>query len=56
MSVANGDVNGDAVSDLMVGAPGFTDGLPGYAAMFFGTEAKIRLTITAKRWSHRDSA
>jgi hypothetical protein len=48
MSVANADVNGDAVSDLLVGAPGFTDGLPGYAAMFFGTEAKIRLTITPR--------
>jgi hypothetical protein len=48
MSVASGHVNGDTVSDLIVGAPGFTDGLPGYAAMFFGTEAKFRLTITPR--------
>jgi hypothetical protein len=48
MSVANGDANGDGMSDLIVGATGFTDGLPGYAAIFFGTEARIRLTITPR--------
>ncbi len=48
MSVAGGDVNGNGASDLMVGAPGFTDGLSGYAAIFFGTPRTangIRLTI-----------
>jgi len=37
MSVAAGDLNGDGVGDLIVGAPQFADGEPGYTAIFFGT-------------------
>jgi len=48
MSVASGDLKGDGGSDIMIGAPGFTDGLPGYAATFFGRQAKLRLTITPR--------
>jgi FG-GAP repeat protein len=36
LSVAVGDVNGDEASDVLLGAPQFTDGAPGYAAIFFG--------------------
>ena len=51
MSVASGDANGDGASDVMIGAPGFTDGLPGYVAMFFGSGGAgngLRLTITPR--------
>jgi hypothetical protein len=37
MSVAAGDLNGDGVGDLIIGAPQFADGDPGYTAIFFGT-------------------
>jgi hypothetical protein len=37
MSVAAADLNGDGVGDLIIGAPQFADGDPGYAAIFFGT-------------------
>lgn len=36
LSVAAGDVNGDDVSDVLLGAPQFTDGAPGYATIVFG--------------------
>ena len=37
MSVAADDLNGDGVGDLIIGAPQFADGDPGYTAIFFGT-------------------
>lgn len=37
LSVAGGDLNGDGVGDLIIGAPQFADGDPGYTAIFFGT-------------------
>ncbi len=49
MSIAGGDVNGDGTGDFLIGAPQFTDGAPGYAALIFGTPAALpdlRLEIT----------
>ncbi len=37
--VSAGDVDDDGVSDLLVGAPQFTDGAPGYAAVFSQAKA-----------------
>jgi hypothetical protein len=49
LSVNGGDLNGDGVGDLMVGAPQFTDGDPGYAAIFFGVkENALALTLTPR--------
>ncbi len=45
-SVASGDLNGDGGSDLLIGAPQFTDGAPGYAAIYFGTASGPDLTLT----------
>ena len=49
MSVAAADLNGDGVGDLIIGAPQFTDGAHGYAAIFFGSgaaESQTTLTLT----------
>ena len=49
MSVAAGDLNGDGVGDLIIGAPQFADGDPGYTAIFFGTGQSgqgLSLTLT----------
>ena len=49
MSVAGGDVNGDGTGDFLIGAPQFTDGAPGYAALIFGapaTQPDLRLEVT----------
>jgi hypothetical protein len=51
MSVAGGDLNGDGVGDLIIGAPQFADGDPGYAAIFFGIKenaSKLSLTLTPR--------
>ncbi|HEU0209138.1 MAG TPA: hypothetical protein VFQ78_09170 [Candidatus Udaeobacter sp.] len=51
MSVAGGDVDGDGITDLLVGAPQFATGTHGYVAIYFGTRgeaSEIRLTLTAK--------
>lgn len=51
MSVAGGDLNGDGAGDLLMGAPGFADGDPGYAAIIFGSaqsQSKIRLKLTPR--------
>jgi len=48
-SVAGGDLNGDGAPDLVVGAPQFTTGAHGYAAIFFGSTAaqsQTSLTLT----------
>ena len=31
---------------MMIGAPGFTEGLPGYVAMFFGANARFQISVT----------
>jgi hypothetical protein len=36
MSVAGSDLNSDGAGDLILGAPQFTDGAPGYVSIFFG--------------------
>jgi FG-GAP repeat protein len=36
MSVAAADLDGDGMGDLIIGAPQFADGDPGYTAIFFG--------------------
>jgi hypothetical protein len=41
-------LNGEGFCEVMFGAPGFTDGLPGYAAMIFGSQAQLRLTVTPR--------
>jgi hypothetical protein len=49
LSVATGDVNDDEARDVLVGAPQFTDGDPGYAAIFFGaagSDADLSLALT----------
>ena len=49
LSVAGGDLNGDGFGDLIIGAPQFNDGDPGYAAIFFGTGqggSSLSLTLT----------
>jgi hypothetical protein len=46
MSVAGGDLNGDGVTDLIVGAPQFADGAHGYAGVFFGTAATQSTSLT----------
>jgi hypothetical protein len=49
LSVAGGDLNGDGFGDLIIGAPQFNDGDPGYAAIFFGTGQSgqgLSLTLT----------
>jgi len=49
MSVAGGDLNGDGVGDLIIGAPQFADGDPGYGAIFFGVqENALVLTLTPR--------
>jgi hypothetical protein len=49
MSVAGGDLNGDGVGDLIIGAPQFADGDPGYAAIFFGVkENALTFTLTPR--------
>jgi hypothetical protein len=49
MSVAGGDFNGDAATDLVVGAPQFATGTHGYAGIYFGgEEQEIRLTLTPR--------
>src|SRR5262245_8742821 len=47
LSVSGGDLDGDGVGDLLVGAPEFDDGAPGYAAIYFGAASAPELTITA---------
>ena len=50
-SVAGGDLNGDGAPDLVVGAPQFTTGAHGYAAIFFGSTAaqsQTSLTLTPR--------
>ena len=51
MSVANGDMNGDGTTDLLLGAPQFATGTHGYAAVYFGTRkpgSEIKLTLTPR--------
>ena len=51
LSVAGGDVNGDGAGDLIIGAPQFNDGDPGYAAIFFGSAgggSELSLTLTPR--------
>ena len=51
MSVAADDLNGDGVGDLIIGAPQFADGDPGYTAIFFGTGQSgqgLSLTLTPR--------
>jgi hypothetical protein len=51
MSVAADDLNGDGVGDLIIGAPQFADGDPGYTAIFFGTGQSgqgLNLTLTPR--------
>jgi hypothetical protein len=49
MSVAGRDLDGDGTGDLIIGAPQFADGDPGYTAIFFRTgqgEPRLSLTLT----------
>ena len=46
-SVSTADVNEDGVDDLLVGAPQFTDGAPGYAAVFSRAVAPSALAVDA---------
>jgi hypothetical protein len=48
--VSAGDVDGDGVSDTLVGAPDFASGAPGYVAVFSGagTVPALSLTLTPK--------
>ena len=51
LSVAGGDLNGDGFGDLIIGAPQFNDGDPGYTAIFFGTGqggSSLSLTLTPR--------
>src|SRR5712691_5919566 len=51
MSVAGRDLNGDGLGDLIIGAPQFADGDPGYASIFFGVKenaSKLRLTLNPR--------
>jgi len=51
MSVAAGDLNGDSVGDLIIGAPQFADGAPGYTALIFGIGQSgqgLSLTLTPR--------
>jgi len=49
MSAAGGDLNGDGTGDLIIGAPQFADGDPGYAVIFFGVnENALALTLTPR--------
>ena len=51
MSVAGGDLNGDGAGDLLMGAPGFAEGDPGYVAIIFGSaesQSRIRLKLTPR--------
>jgi hypothetical protein len=46
LSVSGGDLDGDGVGDLIVGAPQFAEGDPGYASIFFGANqnaSRLRL-------------
>jgi hypothetical protein len=52
MSVAGGDLNGDGVGDLIIGAPQFADGDPGYTAIFFGIGQGLALTEAVSRKTH----
>ena len=46
--VSAGDVDGDGVSDTLVGAPQFTNGAPGYVAVFSGSAEPSELTLTLR--------
>jgi hypothetical protein len=51
MSVASGDLNDDGAPDLIIGAPQFTTGAHGYAAIFFGSgaaQSQTSLTLTPR--------
>ena len=51
--VATGDVNDDGVSDTLVGAPQFTSGAPGYAAVFSQGVAAAVAPVRAGRGRRR---
>ena len=45
-SCVSGDVDGDGISDLIVGAPGL-DGVPaGFARLYSGADGSVRATLT----------
>jgi hypothetical protein len=46
-SVSAGDVNDDGLGDTLVGAPQFTDGAPGYVAVFSQSMAPVALVVDA---------
>jgi FG-GAP repeat len=51
LSVSGGDLDGDGVGDLIVGAPQFADGDPGYVAIFLGSQgggSTLTLTLTPR--------
>jgi hypothetical protein len=56
--VSSGDVDDDGVTDTLVGAPQFTDGAPGYVAVYSGDRASdLRLALTPRHPpSHSDPA